>query len=178
MGSVAKEYAKALYSSVEKSDQKIEILNFLRSFSEALKKDSNLLEQVQSKAIKSDQVKDILNSLVAKMNTKEILKNFFYLLVDKNRLVYIAEISDEFQMLMDEENGVVRGVVKSASAISPEKKDELEEKFSKKLDKKVILTYQKDAKVVAGLRVNVGAYTFDDTVERHLKNIKENINRS
>lgn len=178
MGSVAKEYAKALYGSVEKSDQKIEILNFLRGFSEVLKKDSNLLEQVQSKAIKSDQVKDILNSLVAKMNTKEILNNFFNLLVDKNRLVYIPEISEEFQMLMDEENGVIRGVVKSASAISPEKKDELEEKFSKKLDKKVILTYQKDAKVVAGLRVNVGAYTFDDTVERHLKNIKENINRS
>lgn len=178
MGSVAKEYAKALFTSIDKADQKIEVLNFLRTFSGVLEKDSSLLDQVQSKAIKNDQAKEILTGLVAKLATKEILTNFFNLLVDKGRLIHLRDISEEFQVLMDTENGVMRGVVKSASAISPEKKDELEEKFSKKLNKKVILTYQEDAKVVAGLRVNVGAYTFDDTVERHLKNIKENINRS
>ena len=56
------------------------------------------------------------------------------------------------------------------------KRKELEEKLAAQLSQKVILNYQEDKSVLAGVRVELEAYTLDDTVEIHLKKIKENIN--
>jgi len=178
MAKAAKEYAKALYSSMTSADDRKSALTFLREMSEALKEDSKLLEQIKTKSISSADVKKTMSSVLEQAKMKDLLINFFNLLVDKGRMDQITEITKNFQSYMDEDNGVLRGVVKSALNLNPEKRAELEDRFAKKLEKRVILTYQTDEKVVGGVRVEVGPYTFDDTIETHIKKIKENLNRS
>jgi len=178
MAKAAKEYAKALYGSLTNAEDKKAALTFLRGLSEAMSLDSTLLEQIKTKSISSDDVKTTMASILEQAKLKNILMNFFNLLVDKGRMDQITEITESFEASMDEDNGILRGVVKSALNLSPEKRAELEERFAKKLDKRVILSYQTDEKVVGGVRVEVGPYTFDDTIETHIKKIKENLNRS
>jgi F-type H+-transporting ATPase subunit delta len=178
MAKAAKEYAKALYSSIENADERKAVLSFLRNLSEAIKSDSKILEQIKTKSITDENVKKTMSSILEQAKIKDLLMNFFNLLVDKGRMDQISEITEHFQASMDSDNGILRGVVKSALNLSSEKRIELEERFAKKLDKRVILTYQTDERVVGGVRVEVGPYTFDDTIETHIKKIKENLNRS
>lgn len=174
----AKEYAKALYSSIETSEDKKSVLTFLREMSASIKSDSKLMEQIRTKSISNDNAKKTMDTLLKETNAAPMLSNFFNLLIDKGRMNLIQEITESFEFSMDEENNILRGVVKSALNLSPDKRIELEERFAKKLDKKVILSYQTDENVVGGVRVEVGPYTFDDTIETHIKKIKENLNRS
>lgn len=178
MAKASKEYAKALYSSLRNADERKETLTFLRDLSEAIATDSKLLEQIKTKSISSANVKKTIESVLEQAKLKDLLMNFFNLLVDKGRIDLIGEITEHFQSSMDLDNGILRGLVKSALKLSPEKRIELEERFTIKLDKRVILTYETDDKVVGGVRVEVGPYTFDDTIETHIKKIKENLNRS
>lgn len=178
MAKASKEYAKALYGSLSNADDRKSTLTFLRELSGVLEKDSKLLEQIKTKSISSENVKKTISSVLEHAKIKDLLVNFFNLLVDKGRVDLIGEITEHFQASMDDDNGILRGVVKSALNLSPDKRSELEERFAKKLDKRVILSYQTDAKVVGGVRVEVGPYTFDDTIETHIKKIKENLNRS
>jgi len=178
MAKAAKEYAKALYSSLKTAEEKKATLSFLRAMSSAVSEDPRLLEQIKTKSLSSENTKKTISSLLEQAKMKDLLMNFFNLLVDKGRVDLLSGITESFEMYMDEDNGILRGVVKSALNLSPEKRAELEERFAKKLEKRVILTYQTDEKVVGGVRVEVGPYTFDDTIETHIKKIKENLNRS
>jgi len=178
MAKAAKEYAKALYSSIDSADERKAVLTFLRELSGAIQEDSKLLEQIKTKSISDKDVKKTMSNILEQAKLKDLLMNFFNLLVDKGRMDQIGEITENFQASMDEDNGVMRGVVKSALKLSPEKRAELEKRFADKLEKRVILTYQTDQRVVGGVRVEVGPYTFDDTIETHIKKIKENLNRS
>ncbi len=178
MAKAAREYAKALYGSVETSEERQSVLSLLRGLSSAMSEDSKLMDQIKSKALNIENTKKTISALLDSLKASAMVQNFFNLLVDKGRMELVPTLAEEFELLMDGENDVLRGVVKSALPLNPEKKTELEEKFSKKMDKKVILTYQQDARVVAGVKVEIGAFTFDDTVETHIKKIKENLNRS
>ncbi len=178
MAQAAREYAKALYSSLKSSDEKDSARSFLKGLSSLLLDDPKFMDQIKSKAINAADTKKTMEALLSSLKLSETMKNFFNLLVDKGRMEIIHELAAEFELLSDVEKGIMRGLVKSALVISDDKKTELETKFSKRMDKKVILSYQQDAKVVAGVRVEIGAFTFDDTVETHIKKIKENLNRS
>lgn len=100
------------------------------------------------------------------------------MLIDNRRVDLISDIALSFEKALDRENNVMRGIVKSAHPITEDKTSELEERLAKKLGQKVILSYQEDKSVLAGVRVELDSYTLDDTVETHLKKIKENVNRS
>lgn len=178
MVKAAREYAKALYNSLNSADEKTQTLSLLKGLSSSLGEDSSLMDQVKSKALSSENTKKTMAVLLENLKAPMVVQNFFNLLVDKGRMELLPDLASEFEALTDEENEILRGVVKSALSLTDEKRQELEAKFSKKMDKKVILTYEQDAKVVAGVKVEIGAFTYDDTIQTHIKKIKENLNRS
>jgi ATP synthase F1 delta subunit len=178
MSQAAEEYAIALFESLKSSEEKVNVLSFLRAVSEVLETQAGFYELLKSQTLTYKETKEIFNKLTEAVTCPEVLKNFFNVLIDNRRLDIIPLISDSFQKELDKENGILRGNVKSAYTLNSEKRKELEEKLAKKLGQKVILNYHEDKAVLAGLRVELEAYTLDDTVETHLKKIKENVNRS
>ncbi len=178
MAKAAREYAKALYTSLESTDEKVKTLGLLSGLKKALSEDSRLLDQIKSKSISQEGTKKLMDSLLKSFSAGETVHNFFNLLIDKGRMELVNDLASEFENMADEEKQILRGVVKSALPLSDEKKAALEEKFGKKMEKTVVLTYEQDSKVVAGVKVEIGAFTYDDTVETHIKKIKENLNRS
>ncbi len=178
MAKVTREYAKALYESLNSLDEKNAASLLLRGLSEAMSMDSKLIDQIKSKGLNTKNIKATIKILLKDLGASQILKNFFNLLIDKGRMELVPDLTKNFEELMDKENGIIRGVVKSALQLKPENKMELEKKFSEKIKKKVILTYKQDKKVIAGVKVEIDAFTFDDTVETHIKKIKESLNRS
>lgn len=178
MSLAAEEYAAALYESIKTSNEKAETLSFLRALSSSIENIPAFYEGLKSQSLSSDEIRSILKNLADAVGGSSVLKNFLNLLVDNKRVDQLVYVAEAFARQLDKENNVVRGVVKSAQAIDSKKTKELEEKLTAKLGQKVILDYEEDKSVLAGVRVELDSYTFDDTVETHLKKIKENVNRS
>ncbi len=178
MSQVADEYAVALFDVLESKQEKLEALSFLGAIANTLIENKEFYEGLRSKTFPIENVKNIFNKFADEAACSAKLKNFLNVLIDNQRMNYVSNIHLSLQKAIDNENGVVRGVVKSSHPISSAKREELENKLSSSTGQKVILNYQEDKSVVAGLKVELETHTLDDTVETHLKKIKENVNRS
>ena len=98
----------------------------------------------------------------------EDLQSFVLLLAEKNRLGVIKDVELAFQDKADAANGVVRGTVRAAYALSGDEQKAVEDMIQKATGKKVILQFEQDSTVIGGLKAQVGSFTFDDTVDTHL----------
>lgn len=178
MANAAQGYAKALFQSIDSNEAKTEVLLALRTIAEAFKNDKSLMTAFKGSSLSSEDQKNIFKSVTEKFSQKEILANFFNLLVDKGRVSLIDEVVGFYEEANDDLNNVARGVVRSAAVLSSTEREGIEKQLTDKMGKRVILSYIQDETVVGGVRAQVGPYTFDDTIDMHIKNIKENLNRS
>src|SRR5690606_34473007 len=100
---------------------------------------------------------------------------FLYLLIDKSRMAALADIVKVSQELIDAEEGITRGKIKSYSPLSALVKTEYEQKVGKILDRKIFLEPVIDEKIMGGVRIEIGGWTFDDSLETHLNQLGEKL---
>lgn len=171
------QYAKALFDLADSLETKTKFLKELRMISEALG-NNDIAVFFASKDLGAKEKTEILDKVLSQLKVSQEVVNTVKLLSDRSKVSYLDQITLAYEVLNDEANGLMRGVVKSSHLLNPEQRSAIESKIQSVLNKKVILTYQQDPKVIGGLKAQVGSYTFDDTFETHLKKLKDQMNRS
>lgn len=171
------QYAKALFDLGENLDTKTQYLKELRILSEVIQSPDVQNFLLSRQVVLEDKIK-ILEKTLQSAKVSTHVANMVKMLTERNKVIYLPEITSSYESLNDEANGVVRGTVKSSYLLNPEQRSAIESKIQGVLNKKVILTYLEDKKVIGGIKAQVGSYTFDDTFETHLKKLKDQINRS
>lgn len=101
--------------------------------------------------------------------------NFVCVLVEKNRVGAMLEISKELTALVLAAAGIIKGKLFSAIEVSSEFLKQAEDQASKVLNKKVELSFEKDPTLIAGYKIQVGGWTLDDSVEAHLQILKDEL---
>lgn len=172
---ISKRYAKALFSdSLEVNKNKFEALKAVEQIlfhdSEVRSFFVNPMNSVENKS-------KALKAAFGDKTLAEDVEGVLQVLVNKSRISLFPEIVEAFHQLMDQEAGITRGVVKSAKPLSAGSTKELEDKISKVLKKKIVLKYQEDSSLLGGVVAHVGGWTFDDSIESHLKKLNEELNR-
>ncbi len=174
---IAKRYAKALLALTKQKKIHEKALLELIAVKEAFASDASIQNYFENPSVLPDQkIAALKNALTGKNISEEVI-NTLLLLTEKSRLSCLDDLVQVFSELLDEEGGLTRGVVRSAKALSQEAKKELENKIQKILNKKIVLTYQEDTKLLGGIVAQVGGWTFDDSVEAHLNKLNEELNR-
>jgi F-type H+-transporting ATPase subunit delta len=174
---VSKRYAKALLAVVKQKGLHAKTHAELQSVLEVFKKDAAVVAFFENPMISSTQKVAAVKAALTDRGVSEEVKNTLLVMAEKNRIQHLAEVAHAFQDYLDIEEGITRGVVKSAQPLSADAQKELELKVSKILNKKIILTYQQDPKLLGGAVAQVGGWTFDDSIEEHLKKMNEELNR-
>lgn len=171
------QYAKALFEVAGDLKTKSDYLNQLRVIDQTLTGTAEISQFFKSTEISADiKIKGLSKAMQANGISKDVLSTL-NLIIERNKISYLSKIVWAYQALNDEANGVVRGVVRSSHELDPGQRKSMVEKIESVLNKKVILDYVQDPKVIGGLKAQVGSYTFDDTFETHLKKMKDQINR-
>ncbi len=171
---VAKRYAKALFSTVKNHEN---TLNQLRVVVKIISDDSAVSEFFNSHLHTDHLKKELVLKAFSGKGLSEELLNFLLILADKGRIQHLNDILTSFESLVDSENGVTRGVVRSAVKLDQDARQRIEGVVSHFVKKKVILTYSEDPTLVGGVVAQVGGWTFEDTLDSHLKRLKEDLNR-
>ncbi|KYG70857.1 ATP synthase subunit delta [Bdellovibrio bacteriovorus] len=174
---VAKSYAKALLAVAKQQGTHSKVFGELKAISEAFKMDTAVKSYFANPMISSDQkVAAVKAALTGKGVSQEVL-NTLVLMGEKGRLEALDQVVHAFQEMLDLEEGITRGVIRSAQPLSAEAQKEIEQKINKVLNKKIVLTYQQDPKLLGGVVAQVGGWTFDDSIDTHLKKLNEELNR-
>lgn len=174
---VSKRYAKALLALTKQKGAQQKTMQELSVVAQAFEGDATVKAFFANPTISSEQKVSAIKSALAGKALSEEVVNTLQLLADKGRLDSLPEMVEAFGQALDDEEGVTRGTVRSAKPLSQESQKELENKIQKVLNKKIILTYQEDAKILGGVIAQVGGWTFDDSIETHLKKLNEELNR-
>lgn len=174
---VSRRYAKALIAVAKQKGQHDRVQKDMAAVATIFKTDAATQAYFTNPLITPEQKKAVIQNTFSGKGLLEEVYNLLLLLAEKNRLGGFEEISEAYQEQMDLEQGITRGSVKSAKALTDEAKKDLESKINKILNKKIILTYKEDPTLLGGVVAQVGGWTFDDSIETHLIKLNEELNR-
>jgi F-type H+-transporting ATPase subunit delta len=174
----ARRYAKALYSIAKDEGQPARVFAELRVLAEQVFHDELVHEYFASPLISPEQKKTVLQTAIKDKGLSPDVVNFLLLLAEKNRLGLFEQISRAFQEMIDGDHGVTRGMVRSASTLKPDARKRIEDIVTKVTGKQVILQYTEDKSLIGGLIAQVGGWTFDDSLQSHLRRMNEELKRS
>ncbi len=174
---VSKRYAKALLAATKQSGLHIQAHKELRVVVEVVRSDRAIQTYFENPVASPDQKAAVLGAALAGQPLSRELVSALVLLAKKNRLGVLDQVLEAYQGLLDAEEGITRGVVRSAQPLSSEGQKEIESKISQALKKKIVLTYELDPKILGGVVAQVGGWKFDDSIDTHLKKLNEELNR-
>ncbi len=174
---IGNRYARAIFEVSAETGNQMLVLNELRVLRESIEKDGDVHAWARSSSMGREGRLGVAKKLSSSLSFSKDTQNLLMILAEKNRMYLIPEIEEGFQFRIDAANGVTRGNVKSAVALSQEDRGNLEQMVEKAVGKKVILSYSVDPSIIGGLVAKVGSYTFDDSITSHLRRMSEVLKR-
>ncbi len=174
---VAKSYAKAIFIQSKQRGLHLEALAELTKVSKIILEEPTAINFFSNPLIGHEKKMSIIKEVIAAGKISDDIASLLILMGEKDRLSEVANVVDCFQGFIDNEEGVSRGVVRSAQVLTSEAQTQIELKINQTLKQKVLLTYQQDPNLLGGVVVQVGGWSFDDSIDSHLKKLNEELNR-
>ena len=171
---VAKRYAEALFEVAEEMGKLDGFKEEINGVSKVFEDEERLMTIFQHPKLSKKEKKDIVNSIFKGRVSQEIL-NFLYIIIDKGRERFISDISKSYTSLSNEKQGIVEAKAITAVPLGEEEKKNLEERLSKKLDKKIILTNMIDESILGGVLVRIEDKVIDSSIKGRLEEIEKNL---
>jgi F-type H+-transporting ATPase subunit delta len=176
---VARRYAKALFSLAAKAGKKApaEFGKDLEAFASVLETSPDLLKVFANPIITADVKKAVLKGVLDKLALKPTVVNFLSLLADKERLPFVLDVAATYRALLDEAQGVMRGQLVTAYALTEARQDQIKTKLEKQSGKKLVLSFAVDPAILGGVLLQVGDKVLDASLRAQLDILKEQIKR-
>ena len=186
---VAKRYAKAffdlIYPQTGSDPAFVKALDLLQNISETIPLNSSFKNILFNPSFGIETKKKVLLGLVDSQSKNEVpplaiqyLKNFFSLLVKKNRLVYLSEIMAEIQALRENLAKTTPVLLTVPAGLSKDEINLFTQKFETVLQRKISLSVKTSPEVLGGMIVQVGSKVFDATLQMKLAHLRRSLNQS
>jgi len=174
---ISKRYAKALVSLGTEQNKVEEFGRELDRLGAVVAAEDLLRLLLESPTLPLAKKSAILDEVMAKMDINAEMRKFFGLLLEKDRMQYLALIQRDFRQLADELSGTLRAKVTVASTLSDAQKSAIGGELEKQTGKKVELTVSVDPALIGGLRTEIGGRLFDGSIKTQLKRIEDTLTK-
>lgn len=176
---LARPYAKALFSLSTTQEQSLRYLDELKRLLAVLQEEDRLFSILISKRISKIEKKSLLNKLFGEdlllFPLSKNLRGLLEVLLEKNRLVLIAQISRVYEALYYEKYGFMRAVVKTVTPLSEEEQGRLIKVLDDTYHKKTILSPEIDEAILGGLTIQIGDIVYDGSLRTQFKQLAERL---
>ena len=170
---VSKRYAKALFSLGQEDGNFEQYGRELFEFVEFFQDNEDFRKVVSNPIFALEDRKKILKIVLDKSNFSGLMKNFLYLLLDKNRLEAIEAIADHHSRLTDAVSGVARAEIITAMPLKNEVLGGIEESLERLISKKIKAEVREDKDLIGGIVVRIGDLVLDGSIRAQLEGLKE-----
>jgi len=174
---VSKRYARALLSLGLEEGRYQEYGKELRAFADFCQSHPDLNQAISNPAFTLEDRKEILKAVLARSATSQTIQNFLNLLLDKNRITALGEISVLYEQLTDEASNIVRAEVVVPRPLAGEAESKLGKALEQMTSKKVKMKVRQDSGILGGVIVKIGDLVVDGSVKAQVQGIKESLKR-
>ena len=172
VGSIARRYAKALFSLADEQGQVEQWAQGLDALGQALDAHRELRETLASPLFEKEQRRNVVAAVAGALAFPETPRNFLLLLADRDRLAYLPAIIRNFRGLADDRLGRVRAKVTSAVPLTAEESRRISEKFALATNAQVILETAVDPSLLGGVIAQLGSRVYDGSVRAQLEELR------
>ena len=174
---ISKRYAKALLSLGQEDGNYMEYGNDLQEFGRFCSANEEFTKVVANQIFSVEERKRVLDMVLDKSPFADLVKNFLRLLLDKNRIGGIQEISDYYSKLTDEISNITRADIVTAKPLKEEARDKLANALTGLTEKQVKIEVKEDESLIGGLVVRIGDLVLDGSVRAQIEGLKESLKR-
>jgi F-type H+-transporting ATPase subunit delta len=135
---------------------------------------TELREVLRNPVLKNERAA-VLAAVMSKLGLIEPAAALVRVLVDGDRIDDLEDVVEGVEALADAQAGRVRAVVKSAIPLSEAQMQRLGKALEKRVGRPVAVTVQLEPELLGGLVCQVGDLTFDSSLRRQLKQLRERL---
>jgi len=174
---LSRRYAKALFSLGQEDGNFLQYGKELEQFSDFCYANREFLGVVANQIFSVAERKNVLNAILDKSAYSDLVNNFLRLLLEKNRIGAIAQVSDYYSNLTDESLNITRAEIVTARPLKSEAASKLAETLKNLTSKEVKTVMKQDESLIGGLIVKIGDLVLDGSVRAQLEGLKESLKR-
>ncbi|MDY6971610.1 MAG: ATP synthase F1 subunit delta [Thermodesulfobacteriota bacterium] len=174
---ISKRYAKALLSIGQEDGQYGVYGQNLQEFAVFCSANTEFFQVISNQLFSVEDRNKVLEFVLEQGAFSDVLNNFLRLLLDKNRIGAIEDISDYYSKLTDEISNVTRAEIITARPLKPEALDKLEKALAVLTSKEVRTEVKEDESLIGGLVARIGDLVLDGSVRAQLDGLKESLKR-
>jgi F-type H+-transporting ATPase subunit delta len=172
---VAKRYAKALYDLGREEGLQDKFLGDMEALVSVLDSSEEFRALMESPLYDITLKKRILGQVITQAKLTKYTENFFNILLEKDRFVYLASILDAYRQILDEASGRVRAAVTSAMELDKEEIERISGALKKVVKKEVDLDVSVDPSLIGGLIAEVEGMVYDGSVKTQISRLKQSL---
>ncbi|HEY3295913.1 MAG TPA: ATP synthase F1 subunit delta [bacterium] len=171
-GALVNRYAKSLFAvALEKGVLK-QVRDDLENFSETWQGDPELALLLMNPRLSQDKVRSILMAIADRLKAAELTRHFLSLLLDKDRLDVLYDISKRFNQLWRDHEGEIEVKVVTAIPVSELLQTQIHDVLKSQSGKKPLITWVQEPDILGGIVVQWPHKIFDGSLARKLENLK------
>jgi F-type H+-transporting ATPase subunit delta len=175
IGSIARRYAKALFSLAVESDRVEQWAKSLETLREAVLASPDLHDVLSNPVYSKEQRRAIVEKLAAALKLDPEPANLLFLLGDRNRLGYLAAVVDTFRELAERHLGRLRAKVTSAVKLDDQAAQAIADELSRKHGAQILLDRAVDPALLGGVVAQVGSLVYDGSVRTQLEDLRKQL---
>ncbi|HVV83250.1 MAG TPA: ATP synthase F1 subunit delta [Kofleriaceae bacterium] len=179
-GSLARRYAKALMDLAVASTHPGAVDKVgadLRALAAAYKTQPELAQVLANSSFPRAQRKAILDAVLLRIGAHELVKTTLALLLDKERLAIVPDVSREIDAMIEARAGKVAAEVTSATELTPVQVAQITAQLEKLSGKKVVVTRKVDPSLLGGVVARVGDVVYDGSARTQLRTLRDQLSK-
>ncbi len=174
-GSVARRYARALVLLGKDEGNLERIGREVRTLASALRRSEELTQTLANPVFPRADRERVLRALLDRIGATQMVSNFTRLLLDRERVSVLPDISRELDAMIDAEAGRVAAKVTSAAPLDEAQKQRLSKTLESLSGKKVDMSVELDPALLGGLVAQVGDVVYDGSLRTQLERIRHDL---
>jgi F-type H+-transporting ATPase subunit delta len=172
---VAKRYARALYDLGREEGLQDTFLKDMEAIMDILGASDELRTLMESPLYDITLKKRILGQIGGQIKISKYTENFFNILLEKDRFVYLESILENYRQILDEASGRVRVTVVSAMDLDQAQVERISGVFKQVVKKEVDLDVSVDPSLIGGLIAEVEGMVYDGSVKTQIARLKQSL---
>ncbi|MEA2108882.1 MAG: ATP synthase F1 subunit delta [Pseudomonadota bacterium] len=172
---IARRYAKAFFAFASEHGVLDQATEEVRGFAVLLADHEKLSDVLNNPVYETSERKAVLNAVMAKTDVSDGVKGFLFILIEKNKMKYLASIVSYLDLMVDAAEGRLHVDVVSATALDKATLERLKQKLAELTSKKVQLSVKVDESLIGGLITRFSGMVYDGSIRTQLNNLGENL---
>ena len=168
---VARTYARALFDVAMESKKIGAVKGDLFSFQKLLYLSSDLKKVFEDYSLNFKEVASLIQEFSKKMKWQKETENFLLILLEKKRSSMFHDTLKEFEVLVDNHEGIIRPEITSAVELSEKLRKEVSQSLEKITNKKVEPVFLIDAHILGGMVTRMGSKVLDGSLKTQLETL-------